>query len=150
MRQVECVTAAGEVLIVARLTRIEPIIGGVVDSPKAQGGTQLIALCGMIVDDIKNDLDAGVMQPRNRGAEIVERVRSRAQIHRLLHRVQIDTQNVPEPGAKLYSGSEDAGEIASAVFSPSLDKVVALAYVRIRFTAPGSPLSLANAPAILA
>ncbi len=84
------------------------------------------------------------------GQEIVERVRSRAQIHRLLHRVQIDTQNVPEPGAKLYSGSEDAGEIASAVFSPSLDKVVALAYVRIRFTAPGSPLSLANAPAILA
>jgi folate-binding protein YgfZ len=79
------------------------------------------------------------------GQEIVERVRSRAQIHRILHRIQIDTTEVPESGAKLHSGTEDAGEIASAVLSPSLHKVVALAYVRIRFTTPDSELHLGSA-----
>jgi folate-binding protein YgfZ len=88
------------------------------------------------------------------GQEIVERVRSRAQIHRILHRIQIDTTEVPEPGAKIQfgtpeSGIEDAGEIASAVLSPSTHKVVALAYVRIRFITPGAHLHLGSAPVTL-
>lgn len=81
------------------------------------------------------------------GQEIVERVRSRAQIHRLLRRVEIDTKEPPEPGAKFQSGIEDAGEIVSAVFSPSLQKVVALAYLRTRFSEPGTALTVAGAPA---
>jgi folate-binding protein YgfZ len=68
------------------------------------------------------------------GQEIVERVRSRAQIHRLLRRVEIDTKEAPESGAKFQAGAEDAGEVVSAVFSPALDKVVALAYIRTRFS----------------
>ena len=46
----------------------------------------------------------------------------------------------PEPGAKFQSGAEDAGEIVSAVFSPALEKVVALAYIRSRFADPGTAL----------
>jgi folate-binding protein YgfZ len=78
------------------------------------------------------------------GQEIVERVRSRAQIHRLLRRVEIDTTEAPEPGEKIQAGSEDAGEIVSAVFSPALGKVVALAYVRTRFSDPGTALKLGD------
>jgi folate-binding protein YgfZ len=78
------------------------------------------------------------------GQEIVERVRSRAQIHRLLRRVEIDTKEAPEPGEKFQAGSEDAGEIVSAVFSPALDKVVALAYIRTRFSDPGTALKLGD------
>lgn len=85
------------------------------------------------------------------GQEIVERVRSRAQIHRLLRRVEIDTKQTPEPGAKLQakseSGAEDAGEIVSAVFSPALERVVTLAYLRTRFSEPGTALTLADIPA---
>jgi aminomethyltransferase len=60
------------------------------------------------------------------GQEIVERVRSRGQIHRVLKPLTLDTKKPPAPGTKL----EDATEITSAAYSPALDKVVALGYVR--------------------
>jgi folate-binding protein YgfZ len=76
------------------------------------------------------------------GQEIVERVRSRAQIHRVLRRLEIDTSQPPEAGTKLKSGDADAAEIASAVFSPALGKTVALAYVRTQFAEPGTKIVL--------
>lgn len=76
------------------------------------------------------------------GQEIVERVRSRAQIHRVLRRLEIDTSGPPAAGTKLKSGDADAAEIASAVFSPALGKTIALAYVRTQFAEPGTPLTL--------
>ena len=74
------------------------------------------------------------------GQEIVERVRSRAQIHRVLRRIEIDSKEPPAAGSKLKSGDADAAEIASAVFSPALGRVVALAYVRTPFSEPGTRL----------
>jgi len=76
------------------------------------------------------------------GQEIVERVRSRAQIHRVLRRVEIDTTEPPAAGTKLKSGDVDAAEIASAVFSPALGVTVALAYVRTAFAEPGTRIAL--------
>ena len=76
------------------------------------------------------------------GQEIVERVRSRAQIHRLLQRIEIDTREVPAARTKLTVGASEAAEIASAVYSPALGKVVAMAYVRVPHTQPGAELSL--------
>ena len=82
------------------------------------------------------------------GQEIVERVRSRAQIHRVLRRIEVDMPGPPEAlpaaGSKLKSadGQADAGEIASAAFSPALGKVAALAYVRTQFAEPGTELRL--------
>jgi len=64
------------------------------------------------------------------GQEIVERVRSRAQIHRKLASVRIRSTVAPPPGTKLKVDGKDAAEIASAVFSPALGEVAALAYVR--------------------
>jgi folate-binding protein YgfZ len=86
------------------------------------------------------------------GQEIVERVRSRAQIHRVLRRLEMDTTEVPTPGTKLTLASSDppgpgeniapkaadAGEIASGTYSPALGKVVALAYVRTPYAEPGT------------
>jgi len=81
------------------------------------------------------------------GQEIVERVRSRAQIHRVLQRIEIDTPHVPASGTKLTSGEADAAEIASAIYSPALGKVVAMAYVRVTHAQPGTELSWAGVPA---
>jgi aminomethyltransferase len=81
------------------------------------------------------------------GQEIVERVRSRAQIHRLLHPIEIDTAEVPASGTKLTSGEADAAEIVSAAYSPALGKVAAMAYVRVPFTKPGTELSWDGVPA---
>jgi tRNA-modifying protein YgfZ len=75
------------------------------------------------------------------GQEIVERVRSRAQIHRILRRLEIEGATPPEPGTKIKSGDADAAEIASAAYSPGLGKVVAIAYVRTPFAEPGTEIA---------
>ena len=64
------------------------------------------------------------------GQEIVERVRSRGQIHRMLRPLVLDTKEPPAPGTKLELNGPGPAEITSAAYSPALDKVVALAYVR--------------------
>jgi aminomethyltransferase len=65
------------------------------------------------------------------GQEIVERVRSRAQVHRHLRHVRIDGTNVPAVGTKLQSAEgKDVAEIVSAVYSPAWNAVAAFAYVR--------------------
>ena len=61
------------------------------------------------------------------GQEIVERVRSRGQIHRVLKPLTLEINEPPEPGTKLETGAE----VTSAAYSPALGKVVALAYVRV-------------------
>ncbi len=66
------------------------------------------------------------------GQEIVERVRSRGQIHRVLMPLMLETKDPPQPGAKIQIAEANA-EITSAAYSPALNKVAALAYVR---TAP--------------
>jgi len=65
------------------------------------------------------------------GQEIVERVRSRGQIHRVLMPLHLETAEAPEPGTKLVIGDANVAEISSATYSPALGKVVALAYVRV-------------------
>ncbi len=64
------------------------------------------------------------------GQEIVERVRSRGQIHRVLKPVVLDSGDPPAPGTKLELNGTGAAEITSAAYSPALKKIVALAYVR--------------------
>lgn len=78
------------------------------------------------------------------GQEIVERVRSRGQVHRLLMPLVLDTQEPPAPGAKLETGETNAAEITSAAYSPALKKVVALAYVKTEYARPHEPLTLGS------
>jgi aminomethyltransferase len=75
------------------------------------------------------------------GQEIVERVRSRAQVHRHLRSIEIDTATPPEPGTKLDG---DTGEIVSAAYSPALGKTAAMAYMRTPQLEPGAQVALAG------
>jgi tRNA-modifying protein YgfZ len=83
------------------------------------------------------------------GQEIVERVRSRAQIHRVLRRIEVDSTEVPPVGTKLKLADADAGEIVSAVLSPALGKLVAMAYVRTPNSESGTALTLNGAKALV-
>jgi folate-binding protein YgfZ len=76
------------------------------------------------------------------GQEIVERVRSRGQIHRVLMPLVIETKAPPEPGAKLQNGENNVAEITSAAYSPALGKVVALAYIRTEQARPRTEIQL--------
>jgi len=78
------------------------------------------------------------------GQEIVERVRSRGQIHRVLMPLVLDTKTPPEPGAKLKTGEANIAEITSAAYSPGLGKVVALAYVRTDHARPHTEIQLGD------
>jgi aminomethyltransferase len=64
------------------------------------------------------------------GQEIVERVRSRGHANRLLVQLRIATDHPPAPGTKIQAGGAEAGEIASAAYSPAIGAVIAMGYVR--------------------
>ncbi len=83
------------------------------------------------------------------GQEIVERVRSRGLVHRLLAGVEMDSTEPPEPDTRLFQGDQDVGKITSAAFSPALGKVVAMAYVRRELAEPGTALTVNGGAAVV-
>jgi aminomethyltransferase len=83
------------------------------------------------------------------GQEIVERVRSRGLVHRLLAGVEIDSRDVPAPDTGLMHGEENAGKMTSAAFSPALGKVVGLAYLRRELAEPGTTLTVDGHAAVV-
>jgi aminomethyltransferase len=62
------------------------------------------------------------------GQEIVERIRARGHVNRHLVRLEIEGTEPPAPGKQMIGGRE--ADVTSAVYSPEMGKVVALAYVR--------------------
>src|SRR5436190_13018503 len=83
------------------------------------------------------------------GQEIVERIRSRGHINRMLVGLRIDVGEAPAPGTKLTAvDGAEAGEITSAAFSPALGKVVALGYVRAQYGTSGVELKAGGATAV--
>jgi folate-binding protein YgfZ len=83
------------------------------------------------------------------GQEVVERLRSRGLITRLLKSLEIEGERPPEPGTRLHAGSVPAAEITSAAYSPMLAKVVALAYVKVQYAIPGTELTAGGLRALV-
>jgi folate-binding protein YgfZ len=71
------------------------------------------------------------------GQEIVERIRSRALLHRALAHVRLATAEAPAPGAEIHAGEQKVGEITSAAYSPAQDRVVAIAMMRLDYKKSG-------------
>ncbi|MCS7023617.1 MAG: hypothetical protein NZV14_02365 [Bryobacteraceae bacterium] len=76
------------------------------------------------------------------GQEIVERVRSRGQVHRLLSALTVEGSDPVDRGTAVRAGDTAVGEITSAAFSPALGKTVALGYLRSEHATPKTRLSL--------
>ena len=74
------------------------------------------------------------------GQEIVERVRSRGLVHRLLVGLNINTQNIPAPGTPVAASGNEIGKLTSVALSPALGTCVAMAYVRREQADPGTKL----------
>jgi folate-binding protein YgfZ len=80
------------------------------------------------------------------GQEIVERIRSRGNVHRLFAGFRVEGA-VPEPGAKVRLGGKDVGEITSAAAIPSFaskasDVTLALGYIRREASTPGTEVNI--------
>jgi len=77
------------------------------------------------------------------GQEIVERIRSRGNVHRTLIGFEVEGEP-PRPGAKVFSGDKEAGEITSAARVPVGDngRSLALGYLRREFATPGATVQV--------
>ncbi len=83
------------------------------------------------------------------GQEIVERVRSRGQVHRLLSPIRIKGKNAVDAGTKFVSGDANMAEVTSSVYSLALGEVVGLAYVRAEALQNKPPLTVTGSePAV--
>ncbi|MBZ5630755.1 MAG: aminomethyltransferase family protein [Acidobacteriia bacterium] len=84
------------------------------------------------------------------GQEIVERIHSRALLHRMLTGFVVDGPP-PAPGAKIQRGGKDVGEITSALTVPggNGDRTLALGYLRMEARSPGAELSINGARAVV-
>lgn len=78
------------------------------------------------------------------GQEIVERVRSRGHVNRVLTGLQIEGEQPLERGAKILFEGAEAGEISSSAYSPALAATVALGYLRMQASKPGTEVSVAS------
>jgi len=75
------------------------------------------------------------------GQEIVERVRSRGHVNRLLVRIEIDGDEPLAASTKLTAEGKDVGFVTSSAWSPALKKVVALAHLRAEHSGPGATVT---------
>lgn len=81
------------------------------------------------------------------GQEIVERTRSRGHVNWKLAGVNIESSQPPASGEKLTLDGKEVGEITSACVSPTLQKTIALAYLRKEHLEPGTRLQTASGAA---
>lgn len=80
------------------------------------------------------------------GQEIVERIRSRGQVHRKFTGFRVEGASAP--GARLQAGGKDVGEltsVASLLQSNGARATIALGYVRRELTLPGKALQAGSA-----
>ena len=73
MIEVQCVARAGDVAIKAPVG-IQSIIRSIVDAAERQGRTEVIAFATVIVNDVENDFDPGIVQPLDHGLKAGDRI----------------------------------------------------------------------------
>ena len=78
------------------------------------------------------------------GQEVIIRVvhRGHGRVARKLTGLLLDGTSVPARDDLLRSGERDAGRVTSAVFSPALDRPIAIAMVQRDFLQPGTELTV--------
>jgi tRNA-modifying protein YgfZ len=76
------------------------------------------------------------------GQEIVERIRSRGHVNKMLAGLSIQSDRVPVVGTKVRFEGAEAGEITSAVGSPIFGDIRAIAMLRVQAAQPGSTVDV--------
>lgn len=76
------------------------------------------------------------------GQEIVERVRSRGHVNRLLTGLKSALPLAPD--SRIEAEGQQAGRVTSSAYSPALKCTIALAYLRREFSQPGTKVTAAG------
>ncbi|MGB8888208.1 MAG: glycine cleavage T C-terminal barrel domain-containing protein [Candidatus Korobacteraceae bacterium] len=85
------------------------------------------------------------------GQEIVERIRSRGNVHRVFVGLEVQGEP-PQAGAKVRAGDKEMGEITSAarIPFPAGERTLALGYLRREAAAPGTTVDINGQSATVA
>jgi folate-binding protein YgfZ len=76
------------------------------------------------------------------GQEVVERISARGHVNRQLGGVIVVGDVLPAPGARLLAEGREVGYVTSAVRSPELGCVIALAMLQRKDCAPGQQVTV--------
>ena len=76
------------------------------------------------------------------GQETIARALAQGHMNRHLVGLELTGDAIPEKGHTLQGGDRKIGTITSAVFSPTLKKIIAMGYVQRNFAKPGSEVSV--------
>ena len=69
---VDRVAAAGVVHVVLLVVRLQVVVDAVVEAPEADRRALVVALAGVVEDDVEDDLDAGRVQRLDHVAELAD------------------------------------------------------------------------------
>lgn len=83
------------------------------------------------------------------GQEIIARIHSRGHTNRALTGFLVDGANLPERADKIVDDSRDVGWVTSAAYSPSLDRGIALGYLRHELREAGTNVQTAAGIALI-
>jgi len=103
---------------------------------------------GSELDETVFPMEAGVEYAVNYdkgcyiGQETITRMKFRGHVNR--HRVGFEVQGeeLPKKGDRLFFDGKDVGSVSSTVYSPSLKKIIGMGYVRKEQSPSGTPLVL--------
>ena len=103
---------------------------------------------GSELDETVFPLEAGVDHAVNYdkgcyiGQETITRMKFRGRVNR--HRIGFEVQGeeLPKKGDRLFFEGKEVGIVSSTVFSPSLKKIIGMGYVRKEQSSSGTPLVL--------
>ncbi|HEU4387587.1 MAG TPA: glycine cleavage T C-terminal barrel domain-containing protein, partial [Blastocatellia bacterium] len=76
------------------------------------------------------------------GQEAVAMATYRGHISKKLSGLVLADRNVPPAGSQVYKEDTQIGHVTSAVLSPALDKVIALAFLKYGFFSPGTEVEV--------
>ena len=107
LHRVERVAGPGEVHVMARVARLEAVVGGVVDALERERRAEMASLCRVVVDDVEDHLDPGPME-------------------RLHHPLELAHLLAPRPGRRVAGVRGEVADrrVAPVVREPALDEDV--------------------------
>jgi aminomethyltransferase len=76
------------------------------------------------------------------GQEVIARIKWRGHVNRNLIGIIIDGDQIPRKDSRIICGEREIGHITSSTFSPKLNKIIALGYIRREYNNPGARITV--------
>jgi len=76
------------------------------------------------------------------GQEVIARIKWRGHVNWHLTGLKIDGDDIPKMDSKIIRGEREIGYITSSAFSPKLNQIIALGYIRREFSNPGAQVTI--------